>query len=222
MTPEELAKVVAKAEPDFGRERMITSRRYNLVIFKMRDGEKEILETIEYLTLRQARELKAEYLSEDNLYSDIIEDITTDRDGNELTFPARNSVPEVKGLGGFGTPEATERIIERQRNARRNKASFKIAASRAESKQNRKENLYEPEDVAAVKKILSRAPGYNENSELHEMYLDNVKRNGYTLIDKHYGRVYQGMQNEICDAILFLIEIGRNVKNELDISFNGV
>jgi len=207
MTPEELAKVLEKATPDFGRERMITSRRYNLEVFRMVNGEKKVIETMEYLTLRQARELKAEYLRENNLYSDIIEDVTTDRDGNELTFPARNLVPEVKGIGGFGTPEATERIIERQRAAARKKASFIKKANHVKN--------------GSTELIRYTGSFSDPKSPLYPMYLDNVKRRGFTVINKVTREKFIGLQAEVAEYIFSLLKSGLS-KNDLDISFNGV
>jgi len=207
MTPEELAKVVEKATPDFGRERMITSRRYNLEVFRMVNGEKKVIETMEYLTLRQARELKAEYLRENNLYSDIIEDVTTDRDGNELTFPARNFVPEVKGIGGFGTPEATQRIIDRQRMAARKKASFIKKANRVKN---------------GSSELIRYTGSFSDpKSPLYPMYLDNVKRRGFTVINKVTREKFIGLQAEVAEYIFSLLKSGFS-KNDLDISFNGV
>jgi|ERR1041385_7215093 hypothetical protein len=223
MNEEEINQLVALAEPVKSRaERIIKNRHYDVVVFKMVGDEKKIYWTHEYLTMRQARELKKDYLAEKNLFCDIIESVTVVGNGNELTFPERNPVPEIKGKGGFNTPTATDRIIERQRRAQRNKASFKNAHAKAVLKSINKMSRAERNSLAMEKMILQRAVGYDPKSSLHEMYVDNVKRNGYTVKDKITGREYQGLQNEIRDVILYLVNLGRKIKIDIDISFNGV
>jgi hypothetical protein len=207
MTEQEIADLIRKyGSPAIRRERTITSRRYNLVVFRNSEAGKEIVETIEYLTRKQASELKAAYLREDNLFCDIVEDVTIDRDGKELTFPPRNEVPVVKGLGGFNTPEATKLIIERDRRNNRNKASFARKAKK----------------VTNGKTIRYTNSFTDPKSPLYPMYLDNVKRKGFTVRNKITGMIFRGLQNEVTEYIVELAKSGVNIKTDLDISFNGV
>lgn len=209
MTPEEIEKLVKNGTPAIVRDRPIGSRRYNLIVFKNTDEGKKVIETIEYLTLKTARELKAEYLREDNLRCDIVEDVTTDRNGNEISFTEKPEPAIVCGKTNFNTPAATKNIIERDRRARRNKAPF--------VRQSRK--------VKIEKNKSHRMPWENtwqdKDSPLHKEYMENVKRSGYTVTDKITGTKFAGLQREVSEYIYYLLSGGRN-KNDLDIRFNGV
>ncbi len=208
MTPQEIEKLVAKNVSNIkaDRDRVIGSRRYNLVVFAKENGEKKIIETIEYLTMRQARELKKEYREEDGYRCDIIEDVTTDRNGNEIVFTEKVEPPIVKGIGGFNTPEATKRIIERDRRNNRSKASF----ARKERK------------VKSGKTIRYENAWNHPASTLYPMYLDNVKRRGFTVIVKPLHQKFVGLQEEVAEFIYSLLKTGNYTKNDLDIRFNGV
>lgn len=206
MTEKEIADLIKNyGTYAIRREKTITSRRYNLVVFKNGEQGKEILETIEYLTRTQAKELKAAYLREDNLFCDIIEDVTKDRDGKELTFPVRDTVPEVKGLGGFATPEATKLVVERDRRNNRNKASFARKANK----------------VKGGKTIRYTNTISDPRSPHYQIYLDNVKRRGFTIVNHKWHEKFIGMQEEVSAYLLDFFKNGGS-KTDLDISFNGV
>lgn len=187
--------------PAIVKERHITSRRYNLVVKK--DGE--VVETVEYLTMRQARELKSEYLK-DGKRCDIIEDVTTDRNGDEIVFHPRNPVPEVMGKCNFLTPTATKMRIERDRNSTRAKAWFRNAQT------NKK----------GGKEIKLAGPSWTDpKSSLYPAYQDAIKRKGYTIKDKETGRViFIGLMKETTEFLVDLFKTGVT-KNDLDILFNG-
>lgn len=191
--------------PAIRREKHITSRRYNLIAFRNTESGKETLATIEYLTMKQAREIKAEYLREDNIFCDIIEDVTEDRSGKEIVFHPHQEIPIVVGKTHFNTPEATHLIIERDRRNNRKKASFRNRMNKGSS----------------GKTIRYTGSHTDPKSPLYPMYLDNVERRGFTVIDKVTNQKFKGLQEEISQLIFELFKSGRN-KNDLDISFNGV
>jgi hypothetical protein len=199
MTPTELDNL--RKALDTGESRKtpaIVSRRYDLIIRK--DGEE--VETIEYLTRRQVNELKAEYKSE-GYTVDIIEAVSVDASGNEITFTKKAEHPITKGVGGFGTPTMSEKRIEsrriqRSQNGRRPKAS-------------------DSKPVIVIKGER------NPKSLLHKMYLEALKRYGYTVIDKRTGkRIFRGLQNETAEFIYRHIKLTKCQMSDLDIRFHGV
>lgn len=208
MTPEEIEKLVTKnmknARPD--RDRVIGSRRYNLVVFRMVEGKKETIDTIEYLTRKQANELKIAYRKEDSLMCDIIEDITTDRNGNEIIFTEKADLPIVKGLGGFNSPAATRAIIERDRKKERSRSSF-----------SRKQN-----PPKKSKTITYHNAWMHPASSMRKMYLAAVKRNGFTVVNKVTQQKFIGLREEVAEYVFSLLKSGNYTKNDLDIRFNGV
>lgn len=203
MNEQEVQEFLKKyGSPSVKRERVILSRRYNLVAKK--DGK--VVETIEYLTMRQCRELKAEY-HKDGMQCDIIEDVTTDRNGEEIVFHPRNPSPEVFGKCNFDTPAATELRIERDRQSTRTKAWFR----NAQTNKKRQGTLYRYSN-----------PWEDPKSSLYPLYLEAIKTKGYTVKDKITDRViFIGLMKETTDFLLDAFKAGFD-KNDLDISFNGV
>lgn len=212
MTPEEIAKLIKNADPAIVRDRPVGSRRYNLIVFRNTEQGKQIVETIEYLTRKQAQELKAEYLREDSLRCDIIEDVTTDRNGKEIVFTEKPEPTFVVGVNKYGNPHtpgtatATKLITEKQRRAARSKASFvkKLPKSKVSGKTIRYTNSWT-----------------DPKSPLYPMYIDNVKRRGFTVVNKMLHEKFMGMQEEVNEYIRNFLNTGGKM-NELDISFNGV
>lgn len=207
MTPQEIEKLVKSnmqnAKPD--RDRVIGSRRFDLVVWRMENGEKVVVETIEYLTRRQANDLRSAYLSEDSLRSDIIECVTTDRNGNEIIFTEKPEPTIVCGRTEFGTPAATNAIIERDRKRERSRSSFVRKANK----------------VKAGKEIRRTNNFRDPLNPAHEIWLDGVKRNGFTIINKVMNETFLGSQSEAAEYIFdFLKSGGRKI--DLDIRFNGV
>lgn len=207
MDKEKVQALIDKfGETQIVRDRAITTRRYNLEVFEMIDGEKKVIETIEYLTIRQARELKKEYREEDGYKCDIVEDVTTDRNYNEIVFTEKQEPAIVCGKTEFDTPAATQRIIERDRRKVRGSAAFRNRMPKAKS----------------GKTIRYTDSFTDPKSPLYPMYIDNVKRNGYTVINKVDHTKFIGLAHEVAEYLYNLLKSGAITKNDLDIRFNGV
>lgn len=197
MTPEQMEQFKAEFGVFSNRKpKPISSRRYNLIVRK----EQEEVETIEYLTMRQARELKAEYNAE-GFSCDIIEDVSLDENGNEITFTPKMEIPEVKGLGGFGTPEATQRKIENDRA---------------------KANSHKARPKASNSKVTIVLNGYrNPKSNLYPMYVEAIRRRGYQVRDKFTGKILMtGLQNETAKFLFEKTRTGYSIK-DFDIRYIG-
>ena len=188
----------------------ITSRSYIVVV---RKGE-EIVETFAVTSMRAAREWRAEN-RKNGLRSDIIENKTNDEDGNEITFHPRNFVPEIKGTGGFGTPEITD-----WRNKSRN---FQVAVVTIDG------DGFSNAEVtwkAPTKKQKSKITctetivngGYrNKNSALHSLYVSAMKK-GHFVIRQSGQIIFRGLKVEAMNYVKRNFTTREELQS-LDISF---
>ena len=207
MTPNdrlnEMAAFLAKyGISETARRRPIKSRYYNLIIRK--DGE--IVETVEYVAANQIKSLKAFY-HEQGFSVDAIEDVTVLENEKELvseTFGTNHIDPSIiKGVGGFGTPEATKSVIERDRNKQRARAAKRDG--RPNGKTIRYTNSYS-----------------DPKSPLYRMYVRALRKNGFEVKNKVTGEViFQGFQKETAEFVFDLITNQKINKSDLDIRFMG-
>lgn len=206
MNDKEIQEFLAKyGSPAIERDRPIGSRRYNLIAWRYENGERKEVGVTEYLTKRQANEFKAEYLKE-GIFCDIIEDVSTDRNGKEIQFTEKPEHPVVVGRTQFDTPAATKLIIERDRRNNRKKASFRNALVK---KNKGLEGL-----------VRYTGSWADKDSSLHGMYIDNLKRRGYTVIDRRTHTKFIGLLNEVRAYLMELLNSGYS-KDELEIIYTG-
>lgn len=164
------------------KSRQIVSRHYNLIV---RKGE-EVVEVAEYLTLSQARNLKAEYKA-DGYSCDIIEDVSIDQNGKEITFtPRKPKEVETRPAIGMGTPEATKSKVERDRK-------------RMQERRKR------PTLGRAIETRVTNG-WRNPASSLHSMWKEMMRREGFEVFEKRVDgsngmRVFRGNQKETVQFI---------------------
>jgi hypothetical protein len=175
----------------------IKSRRYNLRV----DGN--IVE--EFLSPRMANILAAEYRAE-GFAVDKIEVFTVT---NGMEIVAENldgwiiENPRKIERKQFITPAATDKKVEQDRVQNRAKNALIASKKNANTSYTRYKSY-----------------GRDRNSSLREMYLDNLRRNGFRVINLQTNQVWIGTQAEISKRIFEFVNTGGK-KSDLDIKFIG-